>query len=78
MFNVESVALFFNNYGVIILGIFVVLFALKFLRKKNTSKQGNTIFLLGECGSGKTSLLYYVPTIFNFFLKKNHFHKNFS
>ncbi len=71
MFNFESVALFFNNYGVIFLGIFVALFALKFLRKKNTSKQGSTIFLLGECGSGKTSLLYYVPNNFQIFFKKN-------
>ena len=60
MFDFESISLFLTKYGVIIFAVFVILFALKLFSKKKSSKQGTTFYLLGECGSGKTSLLYLV------------------
>lgn len=63
---------FVQKYGVIIFTILVILIAMKIFRKKSSAAQGSTIFLLGECFSGKTTLLYYVikcdEIIFYFFV----------
>eukprot|EP00330_Aristerostoma_sp_ATCC50986_P011308 CAMPEP_0114578474 /NCGR_PEP_ID=MMETSP0125-20121206/3010_1 /TAXON_ID=485358 ORGANISM="Aristerostoma sp., Strain ATCC 50986" /NCGR_SAMPLE_ID=MMETSP0125 /ASSEMBLY_ACC=CAM_ASM_000245 /LENGTH=146 /DNA_ID=CAMNT_0001768573 /DNA_START=8 /DNA_END=448 /DNA_ORIENTATION=+ len=45
--------------------IALILVFVCFCRGKGGSKtrsNGNTLFVLGECGSGKTSLLYYLET----------------
>jgi len=44
-------------YGIIIIVIGFLI--VKFLAKKKTPAR-NSIFIVGEVGSGKTSLLYYV------------------
>ena len=50
---------FIFQYSWLIIIILVVLILFKLRKKKNLQK-GNIILLLGECGSGKTSLLYQV------------------
>ena len=71
MIDFDTITTFFSRYGVLIFAVFVILLALRIFRTKTASKQGTTIFVLGECGSGKTALLYYVLPIFiNFFDQK--------
>ena len=51
----------FTNPIVVLLTIFIlyILYRLTF-SKSVQNKKGSTIFILGEPGAGKTSLLYYV------------------
>lgn len=64
---------FLHNYGVLIFGAIIVFLAIRVFRKKSSSQQGSTIFLLGESGSGKTSLLYYVKNNFDKIIRSTSF-----
>jgi len=60
MIDLETILSFIHHYGVLIFAAVIIILAYRIFRKKAKSNQGTTFFLLGECGSGKTSLLYYV------------------
>jgi ABC-type uncharacterized transport system fused permease/ATPase subunit len=51
-----------NGYLILILFVVVIVLTLLF-RGKKTSIKGNTLFIIGDNGSGKTSLLYLVSEL---------------
>ena len=50
--------LIYNQYFQILVAISIILLTVLFLKPKTRLPAGNTIFLLGDCGSGKTTLFY--------------------
>jgi ABC-type transport system involved in cytochrome bd biosynthesis fused ATPase/permease subunit len=60
----------------IMVALVIILATYFFLGKKNTKKRGSTVFLIGETGAGKTSLLYLVLYFLSRFVTKE-FNKPF-